>query len=302
MLQDPVTLDHLRTFVAAVEAGNFSAAARRLGRVQSAVSAAMTGLEEQLGVRLWDRSRRIATLTDEGRAVLASARRVLAEVESLKTLSTTLGGGSEAKVTLCVEAVFPVSALVEACAAFARAHPLVELQVDTETMSAVSARVLDKSATLGIASPIGAHADLDRIVLASVRMIAVVSADHPLANPRKKRISTTRLAEHVQIVLSERGGSGAPDQAVLSPRTWRVADLATKHAMLRGGLGWGNLPEHVAHDDLAAGRLVAIRPEAWSDDEHVLKISAIHRRDTPLGPAHRWLVEELGRLCRRETE
>lgn len=298
VLQDPVTLDHLRTFISAVEEGNFSAAARKLGRVQSAVSAAMATLEDLLGVQLWDRTRRVATLTDEGQAVLVAARRVLAEIDSLRNLTAALAGGSEAKVALCVDAIFPVTALVEACAAFAKAHPAVDLQVDTETMSAVGARVLEKRASLGIATPMAAHHDLERIVLADVRMVPVVSPQHPLAPRGKRRTPTARLAEHVQIVLSERSANETPDQAVLSPRTWRVADLATKHAMLRGGLGWGNLPEHVVHDDLASGALVRLRPEAWRDDEHVLAISAIHRRDVTLGPAHRWLVDELGRLCR----
>lgn len=298
MLQDPVTLDHLRTFVAAVEEGSFSAAARKLGRVQSAVSAAMTAFEDNLGVRIWDRSRRVAVLTDEGAAVLGAARRVLADIDALRSLSTTLAGGVEAKVTLCVEAIFPVDALVDACAGFARAYPAVDLQVDTETMSTVARRVLDRSATLGIATPMGAHRDLERTVLAEVRMIPVVSPGHALAPAKsKKRTPTASLVEHVQIVLSERSPDLTPDQGVLSPRTWRVADLATKHAMIRGGLGWGNLPEHMASDDLAAGRLQRLRPETWDDDEHVLAIAAIHRRGTALGPAHRWLVAELGRRC-----
>lgn len=298
MLQDPVTLDHLRTFVAAVEEGSFSAAARKLGRVQSAVSAAMATFEDNLGVQIWDRSRRVAVLTDEGAAVLGAARRVLADIDALRSLSTTLAGGVEAKVTLCVEAIFPVDALVDACAAFARAYPAVDLQVDTETMSTVARRVLDRSATLGIATPVGAHQDLERAVLAEVRMIPVVSPSHPLAPGKsKKRTPTARLVEHVQIVLSERSPEVTPDQGVLSPRTWRVADLATKHAMIRGGLGWGNLPEHMASDDLGAGRLQRLRPETWDDDEHVLAIAAIHRRGTALGPAHRWLVAELGRRC-----
>src|SRR5262249_5632015 len=105
----------------------------------------------------------------------------------------------------------------------------------------------------------------------------------------------------VQIVLSERKDEGVPDQAVLSPRTWRIADLYTKHAMLRAGLGWGNLPEHMVREDLRAGRLVRIRPTAWAEDEHTIHLSAIYRRDTTLGPARRWILSRLAALCARET-
>ena len=120
---DPVTLDQLRAFVAVVEEGSFSAAARRLRRVQSAVSTAMSNLEDQLGVTLWDRSTKIAKLTDEGRAVLSAARRVLLEVDALKRLTTGMVMGLEASVSLCVDALFPLSALVDLCARFADAFP-----------------------------------------------------------------------------------------------------------------------------------------------------------------------------------
>lgn len=55
---DGVSLDQLRTFIAAVDEGSFSAAARRLNRVQSAVSGWVGALEDQIGVTLFDRSGR----------------------------------------------------------------------------------------------------------------------------------------------------------------------------------------------------------------------------------------------------
>src|SRR5690349_6587936 len=99
---DPITLDQLRMLAAVVEEGSFSAAARKLRRVQSAVSTAMANLESQLGVPLWDRSQRAATPTAEGKAVLGVARRVLAEVDSLRGLAAGLVMGVESSVSLCV--------------------------------------------------------------------------------------------------------------------------------------------------------------------------------------------------------
>ena len=58
--------------------------------------------------------------------------------------------GVEASVSLCLDALFPVDALLDACSAFAKEFPAVDLRVDTQLMSAVSARVLDGSATLGV--------------------------------------------------------------------------------------------------------------------------------------------------------
>jgi DNA-binding transcriptional LysR family regulator len=297
---DPVTLDQLRAFVTVVEKGSFSAAARELKRVQSAISTSMANLESHLGVPIWDRRMKVAKLTPQGNAVLAAARRVLAEADGLRRLTSSMTLGLEASVSLCIDALFPLDALLTLCAAFTKAFPSVDLRIDTQLMSAVSAQVLDGRATLGVAVPPGIAPGLERHILAPIRMIPVVSPNHPLASavgPLPKE----RFAEQIQIVLSERSEAGVEDQGVLSPRTWRVADLTAKHRMLLAGLGWGNLPEHVVRDDLRARRLVAIRPDAWGEDEHKLYLSAIHRSDAVFGPAHRWVLKELGALCSSEA-
>lgn len=295
---DP-TLDQLRVLAAVVDTGSFSAAARRLQRVQSAVSTAMANLEAHVGIPLWDRAQRAATLTDQGKAVLAAARRVLAEVDALNQRAAGMAAGTEALVSLCVDAVFPTGALVEMCRGFARQFPDVELRVDVQTMGVVAARVVSGAATVGVAGPLAQAAELERRALTPIRMIPVAASSHPLAKERG-RLSTAALAEHVQIVLSEQTDEGLPDQGVLSARTWRVHDLATKRSLLLGGLGWGNLPAHLAREDLQHHRLVRLRPAAWADDEHTLHLALIYRRDATLGPAHRWVLDHLADLCAAE--
>ncbi len=296
---DPITLDQLRAFVAVVEEGSFSAAARKLQRVQSAISTSMANLENQLGIPIWDRSTKIATLTVQGHAVLASARRVLLEVDALKRVTAGMVMGLEASVSLCVDMLFPVTALTDLCGKFAKQFPAVDLRVDTELMSAVSARVLSGDATIGVVLPPDIPATLEKKALARIRMIPVASARHPLAS-FDGAIPKARLAEAVQLVLSERGVEGVSDQGVLSPRTWRLADLQTKYAMIRAGLGWGNLPEHLVKRDLETGKLVRIRPEGWIEEEEDVLLFVVYQSETTFGPAHRWLVQELETLCARD--
>jgi DNA-binding transcriptional LysR family regulator len=207
--------------------------------------------------------------------------------------------GLEASVQLCVDALFPLRALADLCAAFARQFSTVDLRVDTQTMAAVEAAVLDGSASLGVVGPTGLSRGLESHFLATVAMVPVVSREHPLASARG-RIPRARLEGAIQIVLAERNEPRTEDQAVLSARTWRIADLHTKRALICAGLGWGNLPAHLVQQDLRRGTLVRIRPEGWSDTEHVLTLSA-HRSDAALGPAHRWLIANLGALCARES-
>lgn len=299
-MQDLVTLDQLRVFAIVVGEGSFSAAARKLRRVQSAVSTSMANLENQLGLALWDRSTKIASLTPQGQALLVAAKRVLSEVDSLHQLAKNMQQGLEAHVSLCVDSLFPLDALVELCSDFAKQFPSVDLRVDTQTMSDVSRKVLGDLASLGIVSPLGVLPGLERRALTFIRMVPVVAPNHPLA-AISGTISSDQLSQYIQIVLSERQ-EGVPDQGVLSPRTWRVAELHTKHAMLTAGLGWGNLPEHLIVDDLKNGRLVTIQPVAWGEDEHRLYLSVIYKKNHAFGPAHHWILSRLAVLCQSTSE
>jgi DNA-binding transcriptional LysR family regulator len=298
---DSVTLDQLRALVAVADEGSFSAAARKLQRVQSAVSSAMANLEAQLGVAIWDRSTKVATLTEAGQAVLASARRVLAEVDALKRLTGGMTAGLETSVSLCLDAFFPLQALIDLCTGFVARFPDVDLRVDHQVLSAVSARVLAGEASLGVVSSAGLLRGLEAQALSAIRMVPVASPQHPLA-AIKGPIAAKHFASTIQIVLSERAEAKVADQGVLSSRTWRVGDLHTKRELLRAGLGWGNLPAHLAHEDIESKRLMIIQPAAWGVDEHVLNLSAVYRTDAVLGPAHRWIVEQLSVLCARDIE
>ncbi|WHQ71254.1 LysR substrate-binding domain-containing protein [Methylorubrum extorquens] len=73
-------------------------------------------------------------------------------------------------------------------------------------------------------------------------------------------------------------------------------ELATKHALLLTGIGWGSLPDLLVEDDLAAGRLVRLPVRDWIGNEALrrLPLVAAYRWDCQLGPAGRWLFDRLG--------
>jgi DNA-binding transcriptional LysR family regulator len=299
-----VTIEQLRTLRAVVEEGSFSAAARKLGRVQAAVSQSIDRLEAQLGLRLFDRSGRVPRLTQHGEAVLAAAARALGDVEALDELVASLKRGAETTLRVVVDVMFPIDALVAFAREFGALHPSVELLLFTEVVSAVTAHVREKRSTFGIAVEDADMTDLDRRAVADVRLVPVAAPSHALAR-RRGPIDAAGLSEAVQIVLGEHrpeAERGSDDHGVLSPRRWRVVDLATKHALIASGLGFGHLPEHVAREDLRAGRLVALDLEAWGSAEIRRSLVLVRRRDVVMGPVARWAQAHLGELCRRNVE
>jgi hypothetical protein len=80
---------------------------------------------------------------------------------------------------------------------------------------------------------------------------------------------------------------------LLSPRIWRLCDLAAKHHFLRAGFGFGIMPLHMVEADLASGELVEIRVEDDPPEGHAIVMSAVHLTNSPLGPAGRWFVDRL---------
>ena len=291
---DGVSLDQLRTFIAAVDEGSFSAAGRRLRRAQSVVSQTLANLEGQLGVKLFDRSGHLPVLTDQGRALLADARAVAGDVDLLKARAKSLAGGLEPELSVAVDVMFPDATFTEAVAAFQKEYPATLLKFDIES-SAVIEPVLDGRCALGV---VGSWAQLppqlSHEVLMKVRVPLVVSPQHPLA-ARRGRIPIPVLAEHVQISHIDPGDLSRILGAARAnyPKIWRLSHLGAKLAFLRAGFGFGGMPLHTIEADLASGALVEITPEDAPSGGHVIEMVAVHRTDSPPGPAGRWFIDHL---------
>jgi DNA-binding transcriptional LysR family regulator len=287
-------LDQLRAFVAVVEAGSFSGAARRLGRAQSVVSYAVASLEAQLGMPLFERGRRRPQLTAAGAVVLADARRLDMLMGQLQAKTAGLRGGVEAELSLAVDVMFPLPKLVEGMQAFAEAFPTVALNLAIEALGGVMKLVLDGGCALGISGPIPNWPDaIDATSMGAIELLTVAAPMHPLAL-RDAPIPLSEAREHTQIVLTDRSKvTDGQSFGIYATRTWKVADLGAKHRLLLAGLGWGSMPMHLIEDDLQAGRLVPVQLA----DRRTFRygLSLIRRADRASGPAAQWLIDYLSR-------
>src|SRR6202789_3817030 len=233
---DGVSLDQLRTFIAAAEEGNFSAAGRRLRRAQSVVSQTLANLEGQIGVRLFDRGGRVPKLTDQGHALLARARAVASEVDLFKARAKGLANGLETELSLVADAMFPVGVLASAVAAFQVQFPAIPLRLYVQMWEAVADPVLERRCAIGLMGslpPVPPQLRRERVL--AVSAIKVASPRHPLATHRLP-IPMTILAEHIQLVHADLYSVRQTGRlGLLSPRVWSLCDLAAKHHFLRAG-------------------------------------------------------------------
>jgi DNA-binding transcriptional LysR family regulator len=294
---DGVSLDQLRTFIAAAEEGSFSAAARKLGRAQSVVSDLVGNLEGQVGVELFDRSGRYPRLTPHGEVLLTDARCVVAGVDRFKARAKGMAAGLEPELSAAIDVFYPIAAITESAKHFREEFPDTPLRLYVEALGGVVQPVIDGRASLAVVGtlpvmPPGLSAER----LGGVAVVMVAAREHPLA-AWPGIIPKEELARHVQLVLTDRSGlSFGREFGVMSPSTWRLADLFAKHAFLLNGLGWGGMPLHAVERDLAEGKLVRLMIEDVQEDGLLMPMSAVYPAATPPGPAGRWLIDRL-KMC-----
>lgn len=283
-------LDQLHVLVQGVETGSFTAAARKMNRTLSVVSYTVANLEAQLGVELFDRTvSRKPRLTEAGRMVLAEARSVVGGVNNLRAKVAAMSQGLEGELHVVLDSLLSPARVTDALTAFSDQYPTVRLYLHVETLGAVAGLVLEKTAIIGISGQRTADFDeLHRSGVGSLRMVPVAGPRHPLASPGGQPLGSAR--EHVQLVVYDRSPlTKSKDFSVIASRTWRLADLCAKHMLLRAGIGWGVMPLAMVKDDLAEGVLIQLDiPELAPFD---YPLDAIHRTDTPPGPAASWLIE-----------
>jgi DNA-binding transcriptional LysR family regulator len=295
MISEPgtPTLDQLKVLLTVVDMGSFAGAARKLNRATSVISYSIANLEAQLGLLLFDReTTRKPQLTEAGRMVLAEARAVTNGINNLRAKSRGMLQGLESELHIVLDTLLPEHRVVDALTSFRAQFPTVTLRLYVESLGAVTQLIMDGLATIGVAGPLVTVDGIEKIGVGSVRMVPVAAPDHPLATAQGNAPGAGR--EHVQLVLTDRSSlTQGRDIAVVGTSTWRLADLSSKHMLLKAGIGWGNIPVPMIEEDLATGKLVVLDMPDNSGGDYVM--DAIYRTDTPPGPAGSWLIERLRR-------
>ncbi|HEX8804668.1 MAG TPA: LysR family transcriptional regulator [Acidimicrobiales bacterium] len=193
-------LRQLAALVAVAEAGSFSGAARALHTVQSNVSTHVARLERELGAALVDRAS--GSLTDEGEAVVARARRVQHELDALRADVDALLHDVSGAVRLgCIGTVgrWLVPLLLELVR---HRHPKVNVVIVDATTTSLLPQIRSEALDLAVVNlPIG-DPDLATEPLFDEDRIVVAPDAHPLA--RRPRVSLAELAEH-ELLLEPQG-------------------------------------------------------------------------------------------------
>ena len=258
-----VNLNRLAVFVAVVEAGSLSAAARRLGIATTMVSAHMQRLEREVGASLLLRTTRSLRLTEAGEGFYEAARQIVADAEA--AIAAAAGDTTEPRGRLRVTAPVDYAERVLAPVAVALRRQYAELQIEVLAVD----RPLDLVAEqIDVAIRIGQLADSDLRATRIGRFANRVVASPALFEGRLPPTRPEELAALPFIALSvlaqpllwRFAANGEVEQSVRFRAGLAVNTASAMRSAALAGGGLAMLPDYLVADDLAAGRLVELLP------------------------------------------
>ncbi|WP_273820332.1 LysR family transcriptional regulator [Pseudomonas asplenii] len=276
----------LQAFVQAATLGSFSAAARKLGKSQSTISAAVAGLEIDLGLELFDRSTRKPGLTAAGHVMLRKAEDILAASNRLEMAASQLAQGLEPKLTVVISDTYQSDRFEAALSGFAARYPDLELECLIAECADVVELVQQGRAQVGFAEKQDSYPpDLSSATVDERTEFAVfVHRSHPLASPAK--VDQSALRQHRELRLTSIVN---PYEDRALGRVWSSSSYLMLLEMAQRGVGWAALPRWLV-ERFAAGSLVQLQVRGWP---RPVAVDALWSRLHPPGPAGSWLLEKM---------
>ncbi|GJJ04053.1 transcriptional regulator [Duganella rhizosphaerae] len=275
--------DNIAIFLAVLDHGSFSAAARALGRVPSAISMAIANLEAELDLQLFDRTSREVRPTESARALEAEARQMAGQLRRLQAHALSLHQGLERRLTLAIAPELLSAPWSDPLARLAEEFPSLEVDVLSAPQNDALRMLHDGSAQLAL---IYERPQIDQREsfqeLGSEVLVAVISPRHPQARERNGQFRLEDLIDMRQIAIVSRDARIEDERVLISRKLWRTDSHLATLSLVRAGVGWAYLPHRLAAPLLDAGELLGIGFAHMSNQVR-LWVDVVWLNDRPLG-------------------
>lgn len=257
------TLTRMRTFVEVVDAGGFSAAARKLGRSKALISKYVKELEDELGARLMNRTTRRLSLTELGQAYYRDAGEILQRVDDLQDMVRDRHGEPTGLLRVAAPRTFGDGPLGRGIMAFAAAYPAIKLDLRLDDRFV---DLVDEGFDVAVRVTELQDSSLIARKLSDYRFVIAVRPDVAAAHGRPEHpndfadlpcIIDSNLRSRFTWKFNIEGGRHAVQ---VKGRVEVNSPAAVKLALL-AGLGYGSVPYTMVQDDIAAGRLEVVLPD-----------------------------------------
>ncbi|AZL68020.1 MULTISPECIES: LysR family transcriptional regulator [Pseudomonas] len=281
--------DTILLFLAVLDHGSFSAAARALGRVPSAVSMAIGNLEAELGYSLFERGSREARPTAQAQALEPHARLIAEQLGLLSVHALELSRGLESSLAIAVVPDIDQRPLLAAIARLGERYPLLDIELLAAPQED-ALQLLDSARVSLCLAFAGLQVDPRRSFqhIAMESLVATLSPQHPAYVEGRIR-DLEDLVHLRQILVRSRDLPLADPRSLIGTSHWRTDSLDLAVQMVEAGLGWGDLPLSRVAPLVRAGRLVRLD---FRNTRNALElpVHAFWLKQQPMGQAARALV------------
>lgn len=281
--------DNVAIFLAVLDHGSFSAAARALGRVPSAVSMAVAQLEAELDLTLFERSSREVRPTESARALEAEARQLAGQLRRLQAHALSLHQGLEQRLTLAIAPELLSAQWSDPLAQLAEEFPSLEVEVLSAPQDDALRMLHNGDAQLALVYERPNVNDRESFQeLGSEALVPVISPRHKLALERKDGIRLEDLVDLRQIAIFSREMK-ADQRVLISRKLWRTDSHLATLSLVRAGVGWAYLPLRQVAPLLERGELLHLGL-AHMSNELRLWVDVVWLNDRPLGLGAKRLI------------
>ncbi len=250
-----ITLDQWAALVAVVDRGGYAQASRRLHRTQSTVTYTIQRLEEQLGLKVFERQGRKAVLTTAGAMLYRRGKALLEDAARVERSAAALAQGWEPELRIAVDMIFPTWLLLRALARFGDERPDVRIELIESVLGGTEDALTGGDADFAVGSlvPGGFVGD----PLMHVRFVCAASPTHPL-HGLGRAPTLEDLRQHRHLVVRDSGVRRSRSGGWLNERRWTVSNKATSIRAACMGLGYAWFAEENIREELDSGALVAL--------------------------------------------
>nr|WP_315243999.1 LysR family transcriptional regulator [uncultured Albidiferax sp.] len=299
------TSESVQVFLAVLDRGSFSAAARALGRVPSAVSMAIAHLEAELNLPLFDRSGREPQPTAAARSLEPQARLLAAQLQQLQAQALALTQGLESRLTLAIAPELLAAEWRSPLATLAQEYPLLEVEVlaapQTDALAMLHAGRANLALVFERPSLDGREGfqEVSSEILVAVMAPALLAQTlQPGTGLREEQLTNTR-----QIVVASRDLAAIDTRFAYARHCWRTDNHIAALGLIEAGIGWGWLPQSFVRSQIAAGTLLQM-PFDNLTNRLQLWVDVVWSKERPLGLAARRFIAlvSAGRAARKAAE
>ena len=242
-----INQEQLTIFKTVMETGSFSAAARQLGKVPSAVSMSIANLEIDVDMKLFERIGREPVPTAQASSLYEKTQQLLTEMQQWKQHAVALSQGLESSLNIVVVSELIHTQWTDYISLLAQEFPSLQINIFTAPQEDAQQMLADRQAQLALMFEREELENYEQFVeLKLESLVPVAAKDHTLA--QFEQVSFEQILQSRQIVVASRDKTIKPE-LLFSKQYWRTDNHHSACSMIIQNLGWGVLPSQMFNEN-----------------------------------------------------